>query len=71
MSAEKFVVTEHWSPAQLIREYPHGVKQDDADLFLAVKEYRPRSSTTPSENAVTIIASHGNGFPKVWNIRGT
>ncbi|OAG04142.1 uncharacterized protein CC84DRAFT_1261131 [Paraphaeosphaeria sporulosa] len=64
MSTEKFVVTEQWSPTQLIREYPHALTRNDADLFLAVRESRSRNSTAPSENAVTIIASYGNGFPK-------
>jgi hypothetical protein len=65
MSSEDFIVTEHWSPCQLIREYPHGFKSDDAELSIAVKEYRPRNSEQLSENAVTIIASPANGFPKV------
>lgn len=67
MSAQKFVVTEHWSSCQFVREYPHAVKQEDANLFLAVKEYRPRHDAHISEDAVTIIASPGNGFPKVQN----
>ncbi|KAF2675975.1 alpha/beta-hydrolase [Lentithecium fluviatile CBS 122367] len=64
MSSEHFVVTQHWSPCQFIREYPHAVKSDDAELFLAVKEYRPRDDSGLNDDAVTIIAGHGNGFPK-------
>ena len=67
MSAGRFVVTEHWSPCQFVREYPHAVKKEDANLSLAVKEYRPNNDAELSENAVTIIASPGNGFPKVQN----
>ncbi|KAF2798162.1 putative toxin biosynthesis protein [Melanomma pulvis-pyrius CBS 109.77] len=64
MSSPNFVVTEHWSPCQLIREFPHGVKRDDAALQLAVKEYRPRHNQELDDDSITIIASHGNGFPK-------
>lgn len=65
MSLAKFIVTEHWSPCQLIREYPHGAKSDDAKLFLAVKQYRPRRTLNKEAGGVTLIATHGNGFPKV------
>lgn len=69
MSSANFTITEHLSPCQYIREFPHGVKSDDAVLQLAVKEYRPRRVLGPSEDAVTIIASHGNGFAKVRRSR--
>lgn len=65
MSSSNFIITEHWSPCQLIREYPHAVKRDDAELFLSVKEYRPCSNADPDDGSITVIASHGNGFPKV------
>lgn len=65
MSSSNFVITEHWSPCQFIREFPHGVKTDDAVLQLAVKEYKPRDTSKINEDSITIIASHGNGFPKV------
>jgi alpha-beta hydrolase superfamily lysophospholipase len=65
MSSTYFDVVEHISPSQYIRQHPWGAKSDDAKLRLAVKEYRTRDSTTnDDEDAVTIIASHGNGFPK-------
>lgn len=64
MSASDFIVTEHRSPCSYIRQFPHGAKQDDAELQLAIKEYRPRY-IEPAEGAVTIVAAHANGFPKV------
>ncbi|KAH7073377.1 Alpha/beta hydrolase family-domain-containing protein [Paraphoma chrysanthemicola] len=64
MSTSSFIITEHKSPCSYIRQYPHGVKRDDAVLELAVKEYRPRTHLPSDEEGVTIIAAHGNGFPK-------
>ncbi|PSN68712.1 alpha/beta-hydrolase [Corynespora cassiicola Philippines] len=64
MSSQHFFVTEHTSPCQHIREYPHGVLRENETLELAVKEYRPRNGPSEDEDAVTIIAGHGNGFPK-------
>ena len=60
-----FTVTEHTSPCSYIRQYPHSAKRDDAVLQLAVKEYRPLINSQTDGEAVTIIAAHGNGFPKV------
>jgi hypothetical protein len=65
MATEHFTVTEHTSPCSYIRQYPHGVKRDDAALQLAVKEYRPLNTSHSKGEAVTIIATHGNGFVKV------
>ncbi|KAF2107831.1 Alpha/beta hydrolase family-domain-containing protein [Lophiotrema nucula] len=59
-----FTVIEHTSPCQYVREYWHGARSDDATLHLAVKEYRPKEPVAESEDAITIISSHGNGFPK-------
>ncbi|KAH7406178.1 Alpha/beta hydrolase family-domain-containing protein [Phaeosphaeria sp. MPI-PUGE-AT-0046c] len=64
MSSSPFDVTEHTSPCSYIRQYPHGVKHEDAVLHLAVKQYRPRHTPHTSTEPVTIIAAHGNGFPK-------
>jgi hypothetical protein len=41
------------------------VKDEDAALRLAVKEYQPRSAPNSTSESVTIIGLHGNGFPKV------
>lgn len=64
MSSFPFDIIKHTSPCSYIRQYPHGVKDEDAILHLAVKEYRPRHPVQTSNFPVTIIAAHGNGFPK-------
>ncbi len=64
MPTSVFTVTEHVIPCQYIREYPHAVKSEHAQLRLAVKEYRPLENVTPVPDSVTIIAAHANGFPK-------
>ncbi|KAL8829817.1 MAG: hypothetical protein Q9191_001796 [Dirinaria sp. TL-2023a] len=64
MTTLHFSFTEHILPCQYIREYPGAVKTDDAPLKLAIKEYRPLDSVNIATDAVTIIATHGNGFPK-------
>jgi hypothetical protein len=65
MSSSKFEVVEHVSPCSHIRGFPHSVKRNDAVLRLAVKEYRPLRSLATDEDAVTILACHAIGFPKV------
>lgn len=64
MTTLHFSFTEHILPCQYIREYPNAVKTDDAPLRLAIKEYRPLNIINAATDAVTIIAAHGNGFPK-------
>ena len=64
MSALLFSVTEHVIPCQHIREYPHAVKDEQAVLQLAVKEYRPLDNLDAAPGSVTIIAAHANGLPK-------
>ncbi|KAF2823352.1 alpha/beta-hydrolase [Ophiobolus disseminans] len=64
MSSPDFEIIEHTSPCSYIRQYPHSAKSDDAVLHLAVKEYRPLKAPEPGLETVTIIAAHGNGFPK-------
>ncbi|GFG23216.1 toxin biosynthesis protein, putative [Aspergillus udagawae] len=61
-----FRIVEHIIPGQHIREHPHALKgRQEAALKLAIKQYIPLDQTDPiPENAVTIIGSHGNGFPK-------
>ena len=65
MSYSKFEIIEHISPCQHIRGFPHSVKSEDAILQLAVKEYRPLRTIADDDEAVTIIAAHCIGFPKV------
>ncbi|CAO2657287.1 Nn.00g034130.m01.CDS01 [Neocucurbitaria sp. VM-36] len=64
MVTTNFTVIEHESPCSYVRQFPHGAKCDDAVLRLAVKEYQPRKNCASNEHAVTVIAAHGNGFPK-------
>lgn len=63
-----FSVTEHVIDGQHIHEYPRSTKTNDESvaLKLAIKEYRPLhdSSSSLGSKPVTIIAAHGNGFPK-------
>ncbi|KAL9106735.1 MAG: hypothetical protein Q9227_008305 [Pyrenula ochraceoflavens] len=61
-----FKVIEHIIPGQHIREYPNALKHLQEDMLrLSVKQYSPLSGPDPvPEDAVTIIAAHGNGFPK-------
>jgi hypothetical protein len=65
----KFQVIEHTIPCQSIREYRRAGKSDHPALRLAVKQYIPLENTTPGPEAVTIIAGHGNGIPKVASSR--
>ena len=64
MESPNFTITEHTSPSSYIRQYPHAVKHDDSVLHIAIKEYKPKKYASTDES-VTIVASHGNGFPKV------
>jgi hypothetical protein len=68
MSAN-FQIIEHTIPCQHIREYPNGTKsRQEAVLQLAIKQYVPLRRSKPREDAVTIIAGHANGFPKVLEV---
>ena len=64
MSTLHFSITEHIIPCQYIREYPHASKSDHAPLRLAIKEYQPLEPASARSALMTIIATHGNGFPK-------
>lgn len=61
-----FNIQKHSIPASHIREYPRATAdgQEDA-LHLAIKQYTPLHSSSKSQNSVTIIGAHANGFPKV------
>lgn len=59
-----FIVKEHRVPGQHIREYPRATADAQEEVLeLAVKEYIPRDGG--GEGAVTVLAAHANGFPKV------
>ena len=65
-SATNFKVTEHIFPCQYIREYPGATLENQEDtLQLHVKQYTPLDDFHARPGAVTIIAAHANGFPKV------
>lgn len=65
MSSDLFEITRHKVPCQYIREYPKATAgEQESSLFLDLKQYVPRSNTSPSPGDVTIIAAHANGFPK-------
>lgn len=65
MTASSFEVKEHVIPCQHIRGYPHATRDATAVLKLAIKQYTPKSATAGVSPAVTIIATHANGIPKV------
>ncbi|RMZ85799.1 hypothetical protein DV737_g382, partial [Chaetothyriales sp. CBS 132003] len=60
-----FHVVQHRVPAQHIREYPRALLDDqEAVLYLHVKQYIPTDNPDPQPGDVTIIGAHANGFPK-------
>jgi hypothetical protein len=66
-----FNIVEHVLPGQHIREYVHSINgPQESVIQLAIKQYIPkdRPSQVP-KNAVTIIGTHGTGFPKVCTSR--
>lgn len=69
MSTELFTVKEHALPGSHVREYA-SITKDGKDhiLELAVKQYTPKRQPSPlPANAVTILACHASGFPKVFS----
>lgn len=62
-----FDIVKHVLPGQHIREYVHSINgPQETVIQLAIKQYIPkdRPSAVP-KNAITIIGTHGTGFPKV------
>lgn len=59
-----FHVKDHVIDTQYIREYHRATATPDAPLKLCVKQYIP-TDYEPQLGDVTIIATHGTGFPKV------
>ncbi|KAJ5920953.1 hypothetical protein N7466_009279 [Penicillium verhagenii] len=65
-----FEIISHLIPITPLREYPHGIIDEQKGLRLAVKQYIPRNitaqSTTTSDapEPITIIATGGLGFIK-------
>lgn len=66
MSSNIFLVQTHVVPCQHIREYPAATSEDqEATLWLHVKQYTPQDESNLQPGAITIIGAHANGFPKV------
>lgn len=69
MPSAVYQVIEHTCSCQHIREYPNGVKSGCEGLLkVAVKQYKPLLPLELPIDAVTVIATHANGFPKVSQI---
>ncbi|KAF5870716.1 putative toxin biosynthesis protein [Botrytis fragariae] len=65
MSSSYFNVFEHTIPCQHLREYPRSIKTRQEDVLqLAIKQYEPIHKNGLQDDAVTIIATHANGFIK-------
>ncbi|KAL2049324.1 hypothetical protein ABVK25_010421 [Lepraria finkii] len=65
MSTNFFSVKSHVLPCQHIREYSRTTKhKQEETLYLDIKQYTPLNNLNPQHGDVTIIAAHGNGFPK-------
>lgn len=70
MSPSPFIITEHFVDCQHVREYARATATErDVALTLAVKQYVPLDNLKPQPGDVTIIATHGSGFPKVMQPR--
>ncbi len=66
MSSALFNVQRHRTPCQHVREYPGAAKDRQEHVFhLDIKQYTPVDNPRPQVGDVTIVAAHGNGFPKV------
>ena len=60
-----FQISEHVIDGQYIREYPRATAAPDSPLKLCIKQYTPIDNPNPQPGDVTIVATHGTGFPKV------
>ncbi|RDW70916.1 alpha/beta hydrolase [Aspergillus mulundensis] len=59
-----FAITEHVIESSHIREYARATKPSPDCLKLVVKRYTPKSNPDPRPGDLTIIGTHGSGFPK-------
>ena len=61
-----FKIEEHTISTAHIREYSRATANGEEDVLqLAIKQYTPRESASESDQEVTVIGAHANGFPKV------
>ncbi|KAL4734074.1 alpha/beta-hydrolase [Aspergillus similis] len=63
-ASSTFTVTEHVIEASHIREYARATKPSNEVLKLVVKQYSPKSNPDPQPGDLTIIGTHGSGYPK-------
>lgn len=65
-SFQRFDISTFQVDGQHIREYARATagRQEDV-LKLEVKRYKPVYDLEPRGGGITIVAAHGNGFPKV------
>lgn len=65
---QHFNIKEHVVPACHIREYAGSTSHSQEDLLqLHVKQYTPKSPSN-DPHAITLIATHGVGLPKVCHL---
>lgn len=60
-----FQVSEHVIDAQHVRDSAQATATPDAKLKLCIKQYTPLDNINPQPGDITIIGTHGTGFPKV------
>ncbi|KAL4904982.1 hypothetical protein BDW74DRAFT_168124 [Aspergillus multicolor] len=59
-----FETTEHVIEASHVREYARATKPSPEPLKLVVNRYTPKLNTEPRPGDLTIIGTHGSGYPK-------
>ncbi|CAG7938458.1 unnamed protein product [Penicillium salamii] len=59
-----FQVSEHVIDAQHVRDSAQATATPDAKLKLCIKQYTPLDNINPQPGDITIIGTHGTGFPK-------
>jgi len=60
-----FTIKSHTIRTQHTRDRPAGAERGrDNDLRLHVKQYTPKTNSSPKRGDVTLIGAHANGFPK-------
>ncbi|CAG8135270.1 unnamed protein product [Penicillium olsonii] len=62
--SSSFQVSEHIIDAQHVRDSAQATATPDAKLKLCIKQYTPLDNFDPQPGDVTIIGTHGTGFPK-------
>lgn len=60
----EFTVREHRLPGQHIREYEHGLADEEKDYFIHIKQYTPVTDRCAGPDDLTIIGAAGIGMVK-------